>query len=176
MRKNSKFFIFISLFVIITVLALSGCVQNNKKEIPPSDEPDTTLEDEVEDGDALEGNNNENDSNLNVNNTIGQRADKISKAIVNLPEIDTAPVIVNGNTAIVGITSNNLTNTEITPDLRKKIEDAIKNLDSQIQTVALTADNDLFTRIGDVSKNIREGNPATDFKNDIDDILSKIGL
>ena len=172
MRKNSKFFMFLSLFVMITVLALSGCAKDDKKEIPPSDEPDTTLEDE----DALEGNNNENDSNLNVNDTIGQRADKISEAIVNLPEIDTAPVIVNGNTAIVGITSNNLTNAEITPDLRKKIEDAIKNSDSQIQTITLTADNDLFTRIGDVSKNIREGNPATDFKNDIDDILSKIGL
>lgn len=151
------------------------------------------MNDEVRNGKNLNGNliddlNNgviTNDK-LNTEGNLSTRAQKIEKKISELPEVNTASVVIHGNTALVGCdvrgndtlrgTTTNIVGTTGTLDsnLKKKIEAAVKVVDKDIKNVSITSDTSLYNRIKKVNTNITNGNPISNFVGEIEDVLSNI--
>lgn len=139
------------------------------------------------DGDPLRNNANLNNgmtrpnTNLSTNlSNMSDRATTIAQRVTALPEINNASVLISGNTAIVGCSVNGDTTNKITNALKQKVEAAVKVADRNIQNISVTSDPNIYTRIQTMSKdmntnnNRNDGNPATNFTKDIEDILEQI--
>ena len=59
-------------------------------------------------------------------------------------------------------------------DLKRKIENVVKNTDNHISNVSVTANPNLFTRISNMSRDIRSGNPISGFAKEFQEILRRI--
>lgn len=120
------------------------------------------------------GNNNMN--NMDNMNNISTRANNIAKRIAALDEVDSASVVINGNTAIVGIDTNtNMDkNNNISSSLKQKVEAAVKAGDKNIKDIKITLDPDITSRLKTMSTELNRGNPISEFARDIEDILERI--
>jgi len=121
-----------------------------------------------------DGNNSNSGSNVANNGNISSRANTIAKRVAALPEITSASVLINGNTAIVGCDVKGSTNNNLSANLRQKVEAAVKVADKNIKQVSITSDPSINTRIKTMSTNINNGNPISTFARDIEDILMRI--
>lgn len=116
-----------------------------------------------------------NNTNLSTNvNNLGTRANAIAKRVAALPEVNSASVLINGNTAIVGCDLKNNTSNTISSNLRQKIDAAVKVADKDIKNISITADPSIHTRIKTMSTKVNNGNPITGFTTEIQDILRRI--
>lgn len=116
-----------------------------------------------------------NNTNLSTNvNNLGTRANAIAKRVAALPEVNSASVLINGNTAIVGCDLKNNTSNTISSNLRQKIDAAVKVADKDIKNISITADPSIHTRIRTMSTKVNNGNPITGFTTEIQDILRRI--
>ncbi len=126
-----------------------------------------------------------NDTNLNSgmitneqisDNTgsLGTRANVIANRVAALPEVNSASVLIHGNTAIVGCDVKGSTTNAVSTSLRKKVEAAVKAADRNIKNVSITSDPTLHTRIRTLSTRINSGNPISGFTMEIQDILRRI--
>lgn len=122
------------------------------------------------------GNGTNMNSGLNTanNGNISSRANAIAKRVAALPEITSASVLINGNTAIVGCDVKGSTNNNLSANLKQKIEAAVKVADKNIKQVSITSDPSIHTRIKTMTTNINNGNPISTFARDIEDILRRI--
>ena len=107
-------------------------------------------------------------------NDLMARANFIAKKITDLNEVDKASVLITGNTALVGVEIKNNIQGKLTTDLKRRIETSVKNTDTRIKNVAVTADPDLATRIRDMVFDIERGRPLTGFAVEIKEILRRI--
>lgn len=81
----------------------------------------------------------------NLNN---ENSEELARRISDLPEVERASVVVNENRAIVGIElRNNQRQTEISSALRSRIEDMVRDVNSDIDEVSITADAEIYDRI-----------------------------
>jgi len=116
-----------------------------------------------------------NNTNLSTNaNNLGSRANTIAKRIAALPEVNSASVLINGNTAIVGCDLKNNTNNTVTSNLKQKIEAAVKVADKNIKNVSVTSDPSIHTRIKTMSTRVNNGSSMSGFTSEIQDILRRI--
>ncbi len=139
------------------------------------------LDDNLNLNNGMVRNNNNNDLGMTNNNNLtnsannlGNRANAIAKRVVALPEVESASVLINGNTAIVGCDLNNNTNNTISSNLKQKIDAAVKVADKNIKTITVTADPSINTRIQNMNTRMNNGNPITGFTTEIEDILRRI--
>lgn len=115
------------------------------------------------------------DPNLSTDiSDTGFRTNDIEKKIRDLSEVDKARVVVNGDTAIVGVRLRGNTQNTITNSLRDKIENIVKKSHNSISNVSITTEPKLFTRIETMAKDIESGNPIKSFADEIKDILRAI--
>lgn len=116
-----------------------------------------------------------NNTNLSTNaNNLGTRANAIAKRVAALPEVNSASVLINGNTAIVGCDLKNNTNNTISSNLKQKIDAAVKVADKNIKNISITSDPSINTRIKTMSTKVNNGNSMTGFTTEIQDILRRI--
>lgn len=118
-------------------------------------------------------NNNSNNSLTNNVNNMSTNANKIAKRVAALKEVNNASVVINGDTAIVGIESN-MKNNNISSNLKQKIEAAVKAGDKNIKNIKITSDSDITNRLKTMTTQLNEGNPISEFTRDIEDILERI--
>lgn len=105
---------------------------------------------------------------------MSTRASAIAQKVANLKEVNNCSVLLSGNTAIVGVDMKNNIQGKMTTDLKQKIERIVKNVDGSIKNVSVTADPDLYTRISNMAKDIRDGRPISGFANEFQEILRRI--
>ncbi|NLK42973.1 MAG: hypothetical protein GX300_01085 [Tissierellia bacterium] len=118
-------------------------------------------------------NNGINGNNLG-NTNIANRANRIAQRVAALPEVNRASVLIQGDRAVVGCdVRGDLTNT-IDPNLRNRIEAAVKAADKNIKTVSITSDPTLMTRIRTLSTQMNNGNPISGFADEVEDIIRRI--
>lgn len=109
------------------------------------------------------------------NNTYdATRENAIENAVNKIAGVKSSKVIIAGNRAIVGVDIQSNKEGKLTTELKKKVESTVKNTDKKIQTVAVSADPDLFKRITDVGEGIRGGKPLARFANEIEEIFRRI--
>ncbi|NLW22374.1 MAG: YhcN/YlaJ family sporulation lipoprotein [Tissierellia bacterium] len=113
-------------------------------------------------------------TDLTRRNTRMTREERIAERIANLKEINNASVLISGNTAIVGVDMDRNLQGNMTTALKQKIERIVRNADDRITNVSITADPDLFTRISNMAKDIRDGRPVTGFAREFQEILRRI--
>lgn len=109
----------------------------------------------------------------NMNN-LSRRANSIARRIAQLDEVNRCSVLLSGDTAIVGVDMANNLEGRMTTELKQKIENIVKDMDNNIKNVSITADPDLFTRISNMARDIRDGRPITGFANQFQEILRRI--
>ncbi len=127
------------------------------------------------------GDNNLNDGmtrpNPNLSTNIGNtnnNSTSLSRKIKDLPEVDDANVIVNNDTAIVGVTLRGSTQGTMTNALRNKIERIVKDSNKGIKNVSITTEPELFKRIRTISRDVDLGNPVRGFADEVKDIIRSI--
>lgn len=112
--------------------------------------------------------------NTTMDMALVDRARTIAQKVNDLSEVDRASCLITGNTAIVGVDMKNNVKGQMTTELKQKIETKVKNTDSRIKNVAVTADPDLATRIKTLTTDIENGRPISGFANEIQEILRRI--
>ncbi|QQY80583.1 YhcN/YlaJ family sporulation lipoprotein [Keratinibaculum paraultunense] len=196
MKKN-KFFIL--MFTLILIASTIGCTSNkfrqpigtetkigdnitkkgvkrdnvNTKGIVKKD-----INKDVRQNQVLPGPNTATDitkrNNLSTPDDMAKKAANIAEKITNLKEINSASVLISGNSCIVGVDIKNNIEGKMTTDLKQKIERIVRNTDNSIKYVSITADPDLYTRIRNMAADIANGRPISGFANEFEEILRRI--
>lgn len=109
-----------------------------------------------------------------INGDLTDRAEKIADEVEKLDEVKSATVVITENTALVGINMTAGTKGSLNAQIKKQVEDAVKKVDKEIDRVAVTADPDLFTRIGNIARDIGEGRPLSGFGKEVEEIIRRI--
>jgi len=107
-------------------------------------------------------------------NTLWHRGNVIAKKVNHLKEVKNTTVLLSGNTAIIGVEIDRNVQGQMTDDLKNKIIKAVKDADGSIRNVSVTANPDLFTRISNIEKDIRDGRPISGFAEEFQEILRRI--
>ncbi|EOD01528.1 YhcN/YlaJ family sporulation lipoprotein [Caldisalinibacter kiritimatiensis] len=165
MKKYTKLIAVLSICLITMSIIMIGC-QPQEKPAPPNNynnnqNPDTDYENDIY-------------FDENMDNKMSNRADKIANAVARMGEVNRATVVVNDNTAIVGVNMENNMEGTMNNDLRQRIERTVKNTDNKITSVAITTDPNLYSRIDSIARNIRDGEDMTGYRQDIQEIMMQI--
>lgn len=142
----------------------------------------TTVEDDLNNGIRNNRTNNLNNGmvrNNTMTTSLGNRntqARDLAKRISNLPEVDSASVVLNDNNCIVGVDLKGTNNT-ISTSLRQKIENMVKDTNNiNTNNVSITSDPDLITRVKTLSNGMTNtvGNDVNNFTNDFEELIRDI--
>lgn len=104
--------------------------------------------------------------NRNMNNALGTNhrmkvADIAANKIADLPEVDTANVIVTDNNAYAAVKL--ASGQKLTNGLKKRISDRVKSTDRDIDRVYISANPDFYTHMTTYRNDIRSGKPVSGF-------------
>jgi YhcN/YlaJ family sporulation lipoprotein len=185
--KNNKIAIFLTI-VLAFVFTATGCQTktpqrpnvrnerienrvgtNQKRNITQNkvgnNRIDSNLNNDVRNRDMVK-----TDRNLNMTD----RAEKIARNVAKLKEVNSATCVITGNTALIGIDMKDNIEGKMTNDLKRKVESSVRNTDKNIKNVTVTADVDLYKRISNMARDIRNGRPITGFTDEIQEMLRRI--
>lgn len=121
-------------------------------------------------GMLTDGNRFDNDRNRNNM----RLADDIANRLTNMREIDEATVFLTGNTAYVAVDMPGRQEGQLTNNLKDRIADEVRHLDTRIDNVYVSADPDFFSRMGAYARDIRNGRPISGLANEITETLRRI--
>ncbi|MCR2042822.1 YhcN/YlaJ family sporulation lipoprotein [Anaerosalibacter massiliensis] len=120
------------------------------------------------------GTNDNRNTTDNMNRDLSNRAENISRKVADLNDINSCTTVITGNTALVGIDMENNVEGRVTDDIKRKVEKTVKDADNNITTVSVTADADLYKRLSNMARDIRNGKPVSGFADEIQEILRRI--
>jgi YhcN/YlaJ family sporulation lipoprotein len=121
---------------------------------------------------GLNGNINGNNVG-NYNNSRMRVADKAAKKVADLPEVDTANIIVTKNNAYVAAKLNSST-TKLTSAIKSKISRKVKSVDHDIDHVYISVNPDFYDRINTYAGDIRNGRPISGFFNEFTQTIQRV--
>jgi|GEM_PF-2610901 len=102
-----------------------------------------------------------------------KRAQDISTKVRAIKGVSRDAVVVNDNTAIVGVTLEKA-DMKLDDNMRRSIETAVKDVDPNITTVKVTNDTTLFGRIETMGKDVMNGKTMTDIRTDFNTLVNDI--
>ena len=167
---------------------------NNTNTAIPDDMAGDEFQNQNRTGTGTSGNQNTTgigtDDNLNtgmrrpgrlttsLGNLNNENSEEIARQIEELPEVNSASVVVNDNRAIVGIElRNNESQNEISSALRDRIEDMVRDTNDEIDEVSITADGEIFERIETMSNEMLNDTTGNFFErvgNEFDELIDAI--
>ena len=101
--------------------------------------------------------------NQNNGNARMDVADEAADKVTALKEVENATVIVTENNAYVAAQLEGGENKELSKDTEKKIADAVKKTDPEINDVFVSTNPDFGDRLEGYADEINKGNPVTGF-------------
>ncbi|MGG5253979.1 YhcN/YlaJ family sporulation lipoprotein [Neobacillus sp. SM06] len=113
----------------------------------------------------------------NINNT-GTRtprvkvADIAAKKLADLPEVDTANVIVTDNNAFVAVKL--ASGEKLSNRLEKTMSNRVKSVDRDIDRVYISANPDFYKRMTAYGNDIRAGKPVSGFFNEFTRTIQRV--
>lgn len=131
------------------------------------------------------GINNMTGNNTGLNNMTGngivnrlagndsRRATLIERQLENRNGIGDCVVLVNGDTALVGVRNITGNNANLSA-LRSSIERRVKQIDSSIRNVMVTNSEDILTRMGRLGTTGNYGGMATNFADEFIDLVERV--
>ncbi|ENK1244289.1 YhcN/YlaJ family sporulation lipoprotein [Clostridium sporogenes] len=163
-KNNKKALLFTTALLSLSLFLGTGCTNKNAQQNPPANNTDTAKEKVQE----SKGQVNETSQNLT------NRAQKIADEVTKIDGIDKARVAISEKRALVGVTIPNNAEGKLTDDLKKKVEDTVKNTDKEIDTVAVSADADIYERISKIGDGIKDGRGIEEFGNEFKELFNRI--
>lgn len=202
LHEKNKVIAYIFISILVLSIVVVGCQPAEEKPNEPNNNYDRDNNNYGRDNNNNYGMNNndiydendrdnviDNDRDLNydddndfndINNDIGtennmvQRAELIANKVARMTNVEDASVVITNNTALVGVDITNGRNVEMSQDMRTQIERTVRNADRRINNVVVTAEPDIFDRIGEIGMDIRRGRPMTGYTNEIEKIMRRI--
>ena len=170
MKLNVKNLSLIAALMLALAFSVAGCVDRsgNPGKVDPS--PTVKADFMPEDRDA-EGGIRSGSQGSNATFDWTKNAADIEGRINQISEISESRVVVNGNTALVAVKFAPEYRGEMTERIREMVAAEIMAADPQIQTVAVTADNDDVEDIFDIAEDLLSGANAEELKDDINEIV-----
>jgi len=111
---------------------------------------------------------NGNGTSIRNSGVDWQRAKEIERQLENTVGVDCS-VLVNTDTALVGVRNNGTNRTDISR-LRTSIERKVKQIDSTIKNVKITDSPDMLTRMGRLGTNVTD-----DFMDEFNKLINSLG-
>ncbi|WP_408007065.1 YhcN/YlaJ family sporulation lipoprotein [Pseudalkalibacillus sp. A8] len=99
----------------------------------------------------------------------GDLATRIRDRVKGMKNVEDARVVVNGDTVLVGIDTNDRNDQAI----REKVKNTVQKMTDK--NVRVTTDEDMFTRIRNVDDDLREGNGFAEVRSDVNEIMNDLG-
>ena len=177
MKLNVKNLSLVIALVFVLAFSVVGCVDRsgNPGKVGPSPTAEANfMPEEKSTGNAVQ---NAGNAIRNAGESIADAFDwtkgaaDIEARINQISEISESRVVVNGNTALVAVKFAPEYRGEMTERIREMIAAEIMAADPQIQTVAVTADNDDVEDVFDIAEDILSGANAEELKDDINEIV-----
>ena len=100
-----------------------------------------------------------------------KRAAELEQRIARLSEISEARIVVEGDTALVGVKFNPAYQGEMTERIREMVAAELMQADPQIKTVAVTADDEDVQGVYELSDRLLAGTPLEQLKDRISEIV-----
>lgn len=184
MDKNRREII-LAAGALLLALLLAGCMNagNRTNESPneakPSDMPYVATDPErvttpaptqqAPMGAGNSGRNAASDASAEPYDWRGNAA-QVEERIGQFSEIADSTIVVNGNTALVGVEFDPQYRGEMTERIRQMIAGVVMSFDAQVQTVAVTAEAEDVKTIRDLAVKMAEGD-ETSIKTAMDKII-----
>lgn len=169
MRKKSKWITFTLLAVLVCAL-LAGCMNTGSRVTPDMENSAQPSAQSTQDNSLM------SDVNQGISDafdwlTMGAG---VEEKIGMLSEIDSARVIVNGGTALVGVTFANAYQGEMTQRIHDMVAGEVQSADAAVQTVAVTAEQEDVQKINEMADRIAAGTPVSELEDEIDAIIRNV--
>ncbi|HCL4465676.1 TPA: YhcN/YlaJ family sporulation lipoprotein [Clostridium botulinum] len=185
MIKNNKKLLFTTGLLSLSLLLGTGCTNRSAKNPPANNATKNVTEkanENTANGNATNenaGNGTSTGENINGNTTaidgdLSRRSQKIADELVKIKGIERARVVISERRALVGVTIPNSAEGKITSDLKKKVDDTVKKTDKEIDTVAVSADADVYDRIAKIADGITEGRGIQEFGTEFKELFNRI--
>ncbi len=101
-------------------------------------------------------------------------AERVQRAVNEVPDVTKSYVVVVGNTALIGVDINESKRGPVDEELKQRIAQKAEAQEKSITTVYVTADPNLVTRVRRLADSITEGKPISGLLNEIMEILQKL--
>lgn len=175
---NSKKWMATVLCAAMVCVILTGCM-NAGARVTPEAEPSGRPEDSVMPGvDFGEGMSPSSDGTNNASSPVLpapfdwlNMGTSVQDKINMLSEIQQSRIIVSGNTALVGVIFTGQYKGEMTQRIHDMIAGEIQQADANIQTVAVTAEQEDVAKINEIADQIAAGTPVSELEGEIDSII-----
>lgn len=182
MKKQFKVISLIAILALVIGIGMVGCARNPARPNTPYNNQLNRNMNFTDDGTNMNRNLNNNLNNRNINdnnlnnrdNLVSDRSDEIADKVSELKEVNRAAVVISGNTALVGVNITDNVEGNMTNNLKDRIEDVVRATDNNIRNVSVTANADLYSRIENIGKDMRNGRPLSGFAEEIEEILRRI--
>jgi spore cortex protein len=162
-----------TVFLITTLifsLHLTGCAKNNVNDDVAYRTRNATEPTRVNYNNA----NRNNVTNVRNDNRSKMRvADEVADKVSDMPEVDTANVIVTENNAYVAAKLNGSAN-KLTSAVEDKIARKVKSVDPDIDNVYVSVNPAFFKQMNDYARDIRNGRPISGIFKQFSDMISRV--
>lgn len=181
MIKNNKKLLFTTGLLSLSLLLGTGCTNKSAQNPPANNDTNNVAEKANENtanknaanGDATNGNATDGNATT-ATGDLSRRSQKIADELVKIKGIERARVVISERRALVGVTIPNSAEGKITSDLKKQVEDTVKKTDKEIDTVAVSADADVYDRIAKIADGITEGRGIQEFGTEFKELFNRI--
>lgn len=100
-------------------------------------------------------------------------ANRVADAAGKVEGVNKATAVVSGKVIYVGLDLKSNLGKMTSAEIEKKVMDKVKNMESGY-TVSVTSDIDTVTRIKNVAMGITQGKPISSFKNELENINTRL--
>lgn len=145
----------------------------NKNRVNDTDIGRRDINNDIIDNNDIRDKDNDLINDNNRRNMV-TRHERIVSKINDLEGVKNSTVILSGNTALVGVDIDQNLEGKVTDDLKRKIEKIVRNTDKNIENVGITADPDIFERIKNMARDVRNGAPIKGFGKEIEEMFRRI--
>ena len=168
MMKNKKW-ISLALCAVLACAALTGCMNTGNPASPNGDSG------------VLSGTDTAGSANPTADVSQApmifdwmQMGADVEGKIGMISEIQRARVVVNGNTALVGVEFADQYQGEMTERIHDMVAGEVQAADANIQSVAVTAEPEDVEKIHSIADRIAAGTPVSELEGEIDSIVRNV--
>jgi spore cortex protein len=176
--KNKKWVPFVSIMVLAF---LGACGMNNNDQDLGREARNNMTEVNYENGaDRDLDRDLDMDMDMNMNNgTIDgndrmEVADEAADRVTALREVESATVLISGDNAYVAAMLEGRANQKLTDQTERKISDAVRKTDPQINDVFVSTNPNFVDRMTGYADEIEKGNPVSGFFEEFNETVRRI--
>ncbi len=111
--------------------------------------------------------------NTNMTTTDKQKAERITQKATQVKGVRKAVAVVSDKSAFIGLDLESVEG-EADKSVKDEVAKQVKAAESSLETVNVTSDPDLVTRLRNIADGIDEGKPVTTFSEELAEIGRKI--